>query len=271
MGARARKQEARQLAVETKAKKAKAAAIRKEIKAKQAAAAKKNKLADERRHKVVLNINKHKKILSHLGRISAKLASEQAHMDATAPLASKEGAYKAKKQASIKAAADAVGIQKAAMKRAADLAKQAAAAQKVVKKDVIIAKKKHALQRKAIAESKKSDHAFRLHVKFTKKHAATTILHAKWTKKSEAAAKKVTLSKEVAVNAMESAQCVIKDKRSGCTKWKKTGHCKTASFKAWMVTHCTESCGFSCTDLHELAMGKMRNEKTACKKEESYS
>merc|ERR1712100_603459 len=123
------------------------------------------------------------------------------------------------------------------------------------KKDVIIAKKKHALQRKAIAESKKSDHAFRLHVKFTKKHAATTILHAKWTKKSEAAAKKVTLSKEVAVNAMESAQCVIKDKRSGCTKWKKTGHCKTASFKAWMVTHCTESCGFSCTDLHELAMG----------------
>merc|ERR1711981_1135398 len=287
-------------------KKAKAAAIRKEIKAKQAAAAKKNKVADERRHKVVLNINKHKKILSHLGRISAKLASEQAHMDATAPLASKEGAYKAKKQASIKAAADAVGIQKAAMKRAADLAKQAAAAQKVVKKDVIIAKKKHALQRKAIAESKKSDHAFRLHVKCTKK--------------SEAAAKKVTLSKEVAVNAMESAQCVIKDKRSGCTKWKKTGHCKTASFKAWMVTHCTESCGFSCTDLHELAMGivevagkkkakrdksarkkacpkynkivqnyakyadkyasfstqfeqscKMRNEKTACKKEKSYS
>merc|ERR1712100_442658 len=188
------------------------------------------------------------------------------------------------------------------------------------KKDVIIAKKKHALQRKAIAESKKSDHAFRLHVKFTKKHAATTILHAKWTKKSEAAVKKVTLSKEVAVNAMESAQCVIKDKRSGCTKWKKTGHCKTASFKAWMVTHCTESCGFSCTDLHELAMGivkvanakkrkrdrkarkhacpkydkvvknyakyadkyasfstqfeqscKMRNEKTACKKEKSYS
>merc|ERR1711934_762614 len=134
------------------------------------------------------------------------------------------------------------------------------------------------------------------------------------------AAKKVTLSKEVAVNAMETAQCVIKDKRSGCTKWKKTGHCKTASFKAWMVTHCTESCGFSCTDLHELAMGivkvanakkrkrdrkarkhacpkydkvvknyakyadkyasfstqfeqscKMRNEKTACKKEKSYS
>merc|ERR1711881_734577 len=107
--ARARKQEARQLAVETKAKKAKAAAIRKEIKAKQAAAAKKNKLADERRHKVVLNINKHKKILSHLGRISARVASEQAHMDATAPLASKEGAYKAKKQASIKAEADAVG------------------------------------------------------------------------------------------------------------------------------------------------------------------
>merc|ERR1712093_747805 len=84
---KAKKQEARQLAVETKAKKAKAAAIRKEIKAKQAAAAKKNKLADERRHKVVMNINKHKKILSHLGRISAKLASEQAHMDATAPLA----------------------------------------------------------------------------------------------------------------------------------------------------------------------------------------
>jgi len=160
-----------------------------------------------------------------------------AHMDATAPLASKEGAYKAKKQAAIKAAADAVGIQKAAMLRAADLAKQAAAAQKVVKKDVIIAKKKHALQRKAIAASKKSDHAFRLHVKFTKKHAATTILHRTWTKKSEEAAKKVTLSKEVAVNAMETAQCVIKDKRSGCTKWKKTGHCKTASFKAWMVTH----------------------------------
>merc|ERR1712093_307349 len=47
--------------------------------------------------------------------------------------------------------------------------------------------------------------------------------------------------------------------------WKKTGHCKTASFKAWMVTHCTESCGFSCTDLHELAMGivKVANAKKA--------
>merc|ERR1711988_1277971 len=59
---------------------------------------------------------------------------------------------------------------------------------------------------------------------------------------------------EVAVNAMETAQCVIKDKRSGCPKWKKTNHCHTKKWKAWMVTHCTESCGFSCTNLHELAM-----------------
>merc|ERR1711998_482614 len=81
---RARKMEAKQLAVETKAKKAKEHAIKKEINAKQKMSRKRNKIADEKRHEVVLNINKHKKILNHLGRISAKLASGKAHMDATA-------------------------------------------------------------------------------------------------------------------------------------------------------------------------------------------
>jgi len=255
MKQKARKRESQQLRVETKAKKAKARAIRKEIHAKQKASRKKNKVADEKRHKVVININKHKKILNHLGRISAKLADQKAHMDATAPLASKESDYKQKKAAAIKTHVDAVGIQKAAMKRAAELAKEAAAAQLVVKKDVLIAKRDKALERKAEASSKKADHAFKLNQMFNKKHAATTVLHARWTKKSEDAAKKVTLSKEVAVNAMETAQCVIKDKRSGCPKWKKTNHCHTKKWKAWMVTHCTESCGFSCSDLHELAMG----------------
>jgi len=249
---KARKREAAQLAVETKAKLAKAKAIRKEITAKRAQAAKNNKIADEKRHKVVLNINKHKKILNHLGLISAKLASEKAHMDATHPLASKEGLFKSKKAQAMRAAADAAGYAKAAMKRAAQLAKQAAAAQVVVKKKTVIAKAKRALQRKAMLASRKANKAFELNTKFTKMHASTTILHGVWVKKSEAAARAVTKSKEVAVSRMEKAQCIIKDKRSGCSKWK--AHCGNKKWKAWMVTHCTESCGFSCTDLHILAM-----------------
>merc|ERR1712054_252617 len=270
--AKARKRESAQLKVETKAKVAKAKAIRKEIMAKRVEAAKNNKIAYERRHKVVVNINKHKKILTKLGKISAKMASEKAHMDATHPLASKEGYYKAKKAQAIKAAADAAGYAKAAMKRAAQLAKEAAAAQVVVKTKTKIAKAKRALQRKANAASAKATKAFKQNVKFTKMHAATTIVHAAWVKKSEAAARAITKSKEVAVAQMEKAQCIIKDKRSGCAKWK--SHCKTKQWKAWMVTHCTESCGFSCSDLHELAMSivkvagkkKAKRDKAARKK-----
>merc|ERR1711998_644313 len=78
----------------------------------------------------------------------------------------------------------------------------------------------------------------------------------------------------VAVAAMQDAQCIIKDHRSGCKtdQWK--SHCQTTKWKAWMMTHCTESCGFSCSDLHELAMGvvlkaetKMREQEEKARKE----
>merc|ERR1712054_567478 len=83
------------------------------------------------------------------------------------------------------------------------------------------------------------------------------------------AERNVTEAKQVAVAAMEDAQCIIKDKRSGCKlpQWK--SHCQTKKWKAWMMTHCTESCGFSCTDLHDLAMGVvLKAEAKARKREE---
>merc|ERR1711924_444494 len=78
-----------------------------------------------------------------------------------------------------------------------------------------------------------------------------------------AAAMAVAAAKKVAVGAMEQAQCIIKDKRAGCPKW--THHCHNKKWQSWMMTHCTLSCGFSCTDLHNLAMGIVERREGACR------
>merc|ERR550537_1245510 len=126
------------------------------------------------------------------------------------------------------------------MKKAAELAKKAALAQAAVKADVV----KH---NQAITNLKKAKDAQGV------------------SDKAKAFNTKVP-AKKVAVGAMEQAQCIIKDKRAGCPKW--THHCHNKKWQSWMMTHCTLSCGFSCTDLHNLAMGIVeRAEKERAAKE----
>jgi len=163
---------------------------------------------------------------------------------------------------------EAKGEEKAAKKKAAELAKAAAEAQDLVKQDTV--KEKVAKQNKlqATQKQKEADKAFEIHEKYVLKHEATTAVHKHWEELSVLAEKNVTDAKQVAVSAMEAAQCIIKDKRSGCKlpAWK--GHCKTQKWKAWMMTHCTESCGFSCTDLHDLAMGVVLKAESEARKRE---
>lgn len=236
---------------------------------KRTAEAKKSKVADEKRHDVVEAITHHKQVLDKLGEISAKLAAQKAHIDATAPMAAKEKSYKVNKAQSIQKTIESRGEMKAAMKKAAELAKAAAEAQDLVKHDTV--KEKEAKQHQLVAtqKSKEANKAYKINQDFKIKHAATTKKHEHWQELSVLAEHNVTVSKQVAVAAMEEAQCIIKDKRSGCKlpQWK--GHCETKKWKAWMMTHCTESCGFSCSDLHELAMGVvLKAEDKARKREE---
>jgi hypothetical protein len=215
-------------------------------------------------------ITHHKKVLDKLGEISAKLAAQQAHIDATAPMAAKEKSYKVAKAQSIQKTVAARGEMKAAMKKAAELAKAAAEAQNVVKQDTVKEKVAKQHQLEATQKSKEADKAYKINQEFKLKHVKTTAVHEHWEALSVAAEKNVTVAKQVAVAAMEDAQCIIKDKRSGCKlpQWK--SHCQTKKWKAWMMTHCTESCGFSCTDLHDLAMGVvLKAEAKARKREET--
>lgn len=269
-----RKREGKELAQKTMDTTAKDTARAKEIDAKRAAESQKSKVADVKRHEVVEAISAHKKVLDRLGEISAQLAEEQAHVDATEKLASKEKHFKVGKAAALQAKDTAEGVQKAAMRKAAKLAKEAAEAQDDAKKDTV--QEKVAKQKKLEADqkSKAADKAFEINQKYKVKHDNTAVLHETWTQKSIQAEQNVTTAKEVAVAAMQQAQCIIKDHRSGCKTdgWK--GHCQTKKWKAWMMTHCTESCGFSCTDLHDLAMGvvlkaekKMRKKEKAARKE----
>lgn len=227
----------------------------KEIDAKRAAEGERSDIADKKRHAVVEAITHHKNVLDKLGEISAQLASEQAHVDATSAMASKEKDYKVSKAQSQQATTEAHGVMKAAMRKAAKLAAAAAEAQDMVKKDTVAEKVAKQNQLKAEQESKAADKAFEINQKYKNKHAATTLVHQQWQARAVEAEKNVTTAKEVAVAAMEEAQCIIKDHRSGCKTdaWK--SHCNTEKWKAWMMTHCTESCGFSCVDLHKLAMG----------------
>merc|ERR1711871_1455657 len=183
--------------------------------------------------------------------------------------ASKEKDFKVKKAQSVQATKTAQGTMEAQMRKAALLAKEAAEAQDQVKADTISEKKAKQAELKATQKSKESDDAYEINQQYKKKHAATSLLDKEWQNKAIAAEQNVTHAKEVAVAAMEKAQCIIKDHRSGCKTdaWK--SHCQTNKWKAWMMTHCTESCGFSCTDLHDLAMGVvLKAEAKARKREE---
>merc|ERR1711998_807651 len=153
---------------------------------------------------------------------------------------------------------------------AEERAKEAAEAQDQVKADTVSEKEAKQAELKATQQSKESDDAYEINQKYKKKHAATFLVHQNWQQKAIAAEQNVTQAKEVAVAAMEKAQCIIKDHRSGCKTdaWK--SHCQTNKWKAWMMTHCTESCGFSCTDLHDLAMGVvLKAEKQLREKQET--
>lgn len=226
----------------------------KEIDEKRSEEAKKSDIADDKRHEVVESITRHKKVLDKLGEISATLADEQAHIAATAKMAAKEKDYKVAKAQAEETTEQAKGDRKAAMRKSAELAKKAAAAVDLVKKDTIAEKVAEQKELEATQKSKDSDKAHAINQDYKNKKAATTLVHEEWEKKAVVAEKNVTDSKQIAVNAMEEAQCIIKDHRSGCKtdSWK--GHCKVEKWKAWMITHCTESCGYSCTDLHDLAM-----------------
>merc|ERR1711998_360114 len=194
--------------------------------------------------------------------------------DATAKLAAKEKEFKISKAQAMQATKAAQGTMNAQMRKAEELAKEAAEAQDQVKADTVSEKEAKQAELKATQQSKESDDAFEINQKYKKKHAATFLVHQDWQNKALAAEKNVTHGKEVAVAAMEEAQCIIKDHRSGCKtdQWK--SHCQTEKWKAWMMTHCTESCGFSCADLHDLAMGvvlkaeeKLREKQEEARKE----
>jgi C1A family cysteine protease len=266
---KARTTEAKELAHKTTEAVAGDKAKAKEIDEKRAAEAAKSKVADEKRHYVVEAITHHKKVLDKLGEISAKLAAQQAHIDATAAMAAKEKSYKVGKAQAIQKTVAARGEMKAAMKKAAELAKAAAEAQNLVKQDTVKEKMAKQHQLEATQKSKEADKAFKINQEFKLKHSKTSVVHQHWEVLSAAAEKNVTVAKQVAVAAMEDAQCIIKDKRSGCKQPQWKGHCQTKKWKAWMMTHCTESCGFSCTDLHDLAMGVvLKAEAKARKREE---
>jgi len=269
-----RQKETKELKEKVLSTTAKDEAKAREIDAKRSEASKLSKVADDKRHDVVTAIGHHKDVLDKLGEISAQLAAEKAHVDATAKLASKEKDFKVKKAQSMQATKTAQGTMDAQMRKAALLAKEAAEAQDQVKADTISEKKAKQAELKATQKSKESDDAYEINQDYKKKHAATFLVHKDWQNKAIAAEQNVTHAKEVAVAAMEKAQCIIKDHRSGCKTdaWK--SHCQTSKWKAWMMTHCTESCGFSCTDLHDLAMGvvlkaekQLREKQEAARKE----
>jgi len=65
----------------------------------------------------------------------------------------------------------------------------------------------------------------------------------------------VTQANGAAQAAMKQATCVLQDQRSMCKKWLK--HCETRRFKAWMVLHCSKTCGYSCVDQHKVAMQRI--------------
>jgi hypothetical protein len=265
----ARKKEQKELKEKTLAKVAKDKAAAKEVDKKRAEAKKKSQLADKKRHAVVVAIKHHKKVLNKLGKIAAKMAEMQAHVDATEKEASLAGKYRTAKLQAKQNSKDAKGILKAQMRKAAKLAKAAAAAQDEVKKDTVKEKVAKQTELKKTLKSKSADKAYKINQDFKKKHAHTVVVHKKWQEKSKQAELAVTHAKTVAVAAMENAQCIIKDKRLGCKDKKWKGHCQTKKWKAWMMTHCTASCGFSCTDLHALAMGiVLKAEDDARKKQE---
>merc|ERR1719247_4019437 len=214
----------------------------KEIDEKRSEEAKKSDIADDKRHEVVESITRHKKVLDKLGEISATLADEQAHIAATAKMAAKEKDYKVAKAQAEETTEQAKGDRKAAMRKSAELAKKAAAAVDLVKKDTIAEKVAEQKELEATQKSKDADKAHAINQDYKNKKAATTLVHEQWEQKAIEAEKNVTDSKQIAVNAMEEAQCIIKDHRSGCKtdSWK--GHCKVEKWKAWMITHCTESC-----------------------------
>jgi len=269
-----RKKEAKELAQKTLDATAKDEAKAREIDAKRAAAAEKSKVADEKRHAVVEAITAHKQVLDKLGEIAAKMAAEQAHVDATEKMSSKEKNFKVQKAQAIQTTKNAHGMMRAAMRKAAELAKEAAEAQVVVKKKAVAEKVAKQQELKATQKSKAADQAYAINQEYKKKHAATSVVHSQWEQKARDAEVAVTKAKEVAVDAMQQAQCIIKDHRNGCKSdaWK--SHCQTKKWKAWMMTHCTESCGFSCKDLHDLAMGvvlkaekKLREKQEKARKE----
>jgi hypothetical protein len=200
-------------------------------------------------------ITVHKTDLDELGKISATLADEKAHLEATTPLAAKERVRKVAKAEAQQQVKDAQGLQKAMMRKAKKLAEAAAAAQVMVEKKTVAFKVTQQHLIKATNEQNEADKAFKIHSDYEGKLAKTTVKHTKWQKMALMAEHNVTHAKELAVAAMEDAQCIVKDHRSGCKSkaWKK--HCQNAKWKPWMMTHCTESCGFSCSDLHSLAMG----------------
>merc|ERR1711998_333072 len=214
---------------------------------------KKNKVADKKRHIVVVKINVHKELLVKVGKLRSKLALEQARINASQKEANKEAANKAAHAAAIQAEKNALALDKLAMKKAAELAKKAALAQAAVKADVVKHNQAITNLKKAKDAQGVSDKAKAFNTKVRGKKAKTQIVHDGKVKDAAAAAMAVAAAKKVAVGAMEQAQCIIKDKRAGCPKW--THHCHNKKWQSWMMTHCTLSCGFSCTDLHNLAMG----------------
>jgi len=252
---KARKAEAKELTKKTMVKTAKDMAAAKEIDSKRTMEKKKSQVADEKRHEVVLAIQGHKKVLDRLGKIAATLATEEAHVEATSKEASHAEQFRQDLAQAKQNTKDAKGMMKAQMRKAAKLAQAAAAAQDTVKQDSIKEKVAEQRELQETTKSKAANKAYAINAEYKKKFDATTALHLKWQQKSLEAEKDVTTAKDVAVKAMESAQCIIKDHRSGCSTkgWK--NHCQTKKWKAWMMTHCTESCGFSCSDLHSLAMG----------------
>jgi C1A family cysteine protease len=245
--------EKKRIAKEVKHKAALSEKAKKAVAAKRVAAEKKNKVADKKRHIVVVKINVHKELLVKVGKLKSKLALEQARINASQKEANKEVANKAAHAAAIQAEKNALALDKLAMKKAAELAKKAALAQAAVKADVVKHNQAITNLKKAKDAQGVSDKAKAFNTKVHGKKAKTQIVHDGKVKDAAAAAMAVAAAKKVAVGAMEQAQCIIKDKRAGCPKW--THHCHNKKWQSWMMTHCTLSCGFSCTDLHNLAMG----------------
>merc|ERR1711998_751743 len=122
---------------------------------------KKNKVADKKRHIVVVKINVHKELLVKVGKLKSKLALEQARINAS---------------------------QKEAMKEAAELAKKAALAQAAVKADVVKHNQAITNLKKAKDAQGVSDKAKAFNTKVRGKKAKTQIVHDGKVKDAAAAA-----------------------------------------------------------------------------------